>query len=86
MRKHLSVGPSFRQKRKVWLMADGNNRTDDARRHDDSEMIDNLEATPSQGGRSGGTLQRDIATQAEEEQIVHGKTGVTRVRKEDEKS
>lgn len=65
-------------------MADGKNRTDDARRHDDSEMIDNLEATPSQGGRSGGTLQRDIATQAEEEHVVDGKTGITRVRKEDE--
>lgn len=65
-------------------MADENSRTDDARRHDDSEMIDNLEATPSQGGRSGGTLQRDIATQAEEEHVVDGKTGLTRVRKEDE--
>ncbi len=67
-------------------MTDGNNRTDDARRHDDSEMIENLEATPSQGGRSGGTLQRDIATQAEEEHVVDGKTGTTRVRKEDERS
>ncbi len=67
-------------------MTDGNNRTDDARRHDDSDMIDNLEVTPSQGGRSGGTLQRDIATQAEEEQVVDGKTGITRVRKEDEES
>ncbi len=65
-------------------MTDGNKRTDDARRHDDSEMINNLERTPSQGGRSGGTLQRDIATQAEEEHVIDGKTGITRVRKEDE--
>lgn len=65
-------------------MVDENDRTADARRHDDSEMIGNIEATPSQGGRSGGTLQRDIATQAEEEHFVDGKTGVTRVRKEDE--
>ncbi len=65
-------------------MADGNSRTHDARRHDDSNMIDNQDATPSQGGRSGGTLQRDIATQAEEEHVVDGKTGITRVRKEDE--
>lgn len=62
-----------------------NDRADDARRHDDSDMIDAIEPTPAQGGRSGGTLQRDIATQAEEEHFVDGKTGVTRVRKEDEK-
>lgn len=65
-------------------MADQPNRTDGPRRQDDSEMIDNIEATPSQGGRAGGTLQRDIATQAEEERFIDGKTGVTRVRKEDE--
>lgn len=65
-------------------MADQSNRTDEARRHDDSELIDNIEATPSQGGRAGGTLQREIATQAEEEQFIDGKTGVTRVRKEGE--
>lgn len=41
--------------------------------------------TPSQGGRSGGNLQRDIATQAEEEHLVDGKTGITRVRGEDER-
>jgi len=62
-----------------------NKRTDTARRHDDSAMIDAIEPTPDQGGRSSGTLQRDIATRAEEEHIVDGKTGVTRVRKDDEK-
>lgn len=66
-------------------MTEDNNRTDAARRHDDHEMIESIEPTPSQAGRSGGTLQRDIATQAEEEHFVDGKTGVTRVRKEDEK-
>lgn len=40
---------------------------------------------PSQAGRSGGTLQRDIATQAEEEHLVDGKTGITRVRGEDKR-
>ena len=65
-------------------MTEDNNRTDAARRHDDHEMIESIEPTPSQAGRSGGTLQRDIATQAEEEHFVDGKTGVTRVRKEDE--
>ena len=67
-------------------MTDGNSRTDDARRHDDSDMIDSRRSTPSQGGRTGGTLQRDIATQAEEEHLIDGKTGITRVRKEDEES
>ncbi len=65
-------------------MSEKNNRTDDARRHDDHEMIESIEPTPSQAGRSGGSLQRDIATQAEEEHFIDGKSGVTRVRKEDE--
>ncbi len=65
-------------------MENTSDRTDTARRHDDSDLIDNIEGTPSQGGRAGGVLQRDIATQAEEERFVDGKTGITRVRKEDE--
>lgn len=65
-------------------MTNKNNRLNDARRHDDHEMIESIKPTPSQAGRSGGTLQRDIATQAEEEHFIDGKTGVTRVRKEDE--
>lgn len=65
-------------------MSDDNTSADGPRRHDDHEMIDNAVETPSQGGRSGGTLQRDIATQAEEEHLIDGKTGVTRVRKADE--
>lgn len=66
-------------------MTDSNDRTDSARRHDDSEMIDAILPTPAQGSRSGSNLQRDIATQAEEEHVVDGKTGITRVRKEDER-
>lgn len=65
-------------------MTDTNDRTEAARRHDDSKMIESIEPTPTQAGRSGGTLQRDIATQAEEEHFVDGKTGITRVRKQDE--
>lgn len=65
-------------------MPDTNSRTEAARAHDDHEMIDDAIETPSQGGRSGGALQRDIATRAEEEHSIDGKTGVTRVRKEDE--
>lgn len=80
----LGIRNPFRVTVKGFYMAKQSDRTDSARRHDDSELIDNIEATPSQGGRAGGTLQRDIATQAEEERFVDGKTGVTRVRKEDE--
>ena len=67
------------------LMTKTNSRTDSARLHDDHKIIDKALNTPAQGGRSGGALQRDIATQAEEEQSIDGKTGVTRVRKEDER-
>ena len=55
----------------------------DKRRPDDSELIDKMEGAPGQSGVSGGNLQRDIASQAEEEHDVGGKPGVTRVRKED---
>ena len=46
-----------------------NPRTDTARDNDDSELIDTIEPTPSQGGRSGGSLQEDVATQAELERV-----------------
>lgn len=39
-------------------------RAETAREHDDSEIIDNAEPAPSQGGRSGGGLQTDIGTRA----------------------
>jgi hypothetical protein len=65
-------------------MSDKNTRAEDARRHDDHRMIDGVLKTPSQSGRSGGNLQRDIGTRAEEEHLVDGKTGVTRVLKADE--
>lgn len=63
-----------------------NDRTETARRNDDSAMIESIEPTPDQGGRTGGSLQRDIGTHAEEEHFVAGKTGVTRVRKDDERN
>lgn len=40
-------------------------RTESARAHDDSDLINNVEDAPSGQTRSGGNLQRDIATQAE---------------------
>ena len=46
-----------------------NPRTDTARDNDDSALIDTIEPTPSQGGRSGGSLQEDVATQAELERV-----------------
>ncbi len=63
-------------------MAD-NKRADIARDHDDSDIIDRMEEGPSQSGVSGGNLQRDIASRAEQEHDVDGKPGVTRVRGED---
>lgn len=62
---------------------DDNKRTDTARRTDDHELIDSMEDAPSQGGRSGGNLQTDIGTRADEEHQVEGKPGVTRVRASD---
>ena len=46
-----------------------NRRTDSARDHDDSELIDHIEPTPPQGGRSGGGLQSNVATQATLERV-----------------
>ena len=46
-----------------------NRRTDTARDTDDSDIIDSVEPTPSQGGSSGSNLQEDIATQAELERV-----------------
>ena len=46
-----------------------NRRTDTARDTDDSDIIDSVEPTLSQGGSSGGNLQEDIATQAELERV-----------------
>ena len=46
-----------------------NPRTETARENDDSDLIDRIEPTPSEGGTSGGNLQEDIATQAELERV-----------------
>lgn len=46
-----------------------NRRTDIAREHDDSDIIDDSEPAPSQGGRSGGNLQGDVAAEAELERV-----------------
>ena len=46
-----------------------NRRTETSRENDDSDIIDRVEPTPSQGGTSGGNLQEDIATQAELDRV-----------------
>jgi hypothetical protein len=53
-------------------------------RPDDSALIDEMEDdAPGQSGSSGGNLQRDVASQAEEQHEVDGGSGVTRVTGED---
>lgn len=51
----------------------------------DSEKILGVKDTPSQQGRSGGDLQRDIATRDEEKRSEERPAGVTRVTKSDER-
>lgn len=55
----------------------------DKERPDDGAPTEALEDAPSHGGSSGGNLQRDVATQDEEEQELGGAAGVTRVTGED---
>jgi hypothetical protein len=66
-------------------MTDDNKRAESARDHDDKELIDEMERGPSQSGVSGGNLQRNIASRAEEEHTVGDDAGVTRVRASDKK-
>ena len=60
-----------------------NDRSETARRTDDSELIDAMEDAPAFGGSSGGNLQRDIGSRDEEHQEVGDGDGVTRVRDSD---
>ena len=60
-----------------------NRRTETARQDDDSELIENLEETPSFGSAAGGQRQRDIGSRAELEREDVGEAGVTRVRDSD---
>ncbi|MBW0145130.1 hypothetical protein [Sphingomicrobium clamense] len=46
-----------------------NRRTETAKRNDNAGMIETLVETPSQQGRNGGVLNKDVATQAAEERI-----------------
>ena len=51
-------------------MSDENKRAEAARANDDHELIDEMEGGPSQSGVSGGNLQREIASRAEEEHEI----------------
>ena len=66
-------------------MSDDNKRAESARTNDDHELIDEMERAPGQSGVSGGNLQRNIASRAEEEHSVGDDEGVTRVRASDKK-
>ncbi|EKE44970.1 hypothetical protein OCGS_1005 [Oceaniovalibus guishaninsula JLT2003] len=57
-------------------------RSKDGTRETD-KFVDDA-ATPSQQGRAGGGLERQVGTQAEEDRAEQGE-GITRVTKQDEK-
>ena len=63
-------------------MSNENERAETARRHDDSDILENMEGAPSHGNRSGHQINQDIATQDELKQEV-GDASVTRVRDSD---
>lgn len=61
-----------------------NKRTETAREHDDSELIEAAEPATGQSGVAGGNLQRKIAARAEEHQLDTGDDqGVESVRGHD---
>jgi hypothetical protein len=47
----------------------GERRAETARENDDSDLIEDAEALPGQQGRSGGNLQRDVGSQAEQRRV-----------------
>ncbi len=60
----------------------GADRAETARQTDDSELIEGMEAAPSDGSRSGHVIAQDIGTRDELKQEV-GEGSVTRVRDSD---
>ncbi len=56
-----------------------NQRTDSARDHDDSALIDAAEDALSAGSASGGNLQRDIGSRDEMQEALGRSDGMTRV-------
>ena len=64
-------------------MANENDRTANARAHDDHELIENAERAPSAQGSGGGTLAVDVGTRDEEKTATGGDGGITDVQKSD---
>ena len=64
-------------------MTQGNKRSETARAHDDSALIEEMESGPSFGGSSGGNLRRDIGARDEADQEAGDGESVTRVRGSD---
>ncbi len=60
----------------------GQQRADEARRTDDSELIERMEDAPSHGNINGHNINRDIGTRDDLKQEV-GEGSVTRVRSAD---
>ncbi|HEX8217249.1 MAG TPA: hypothetical protein VF577_07270 [Allosphingosinicella sp.] len=60
----------------------GSDRAETARQTDDSALLEDMEAAPSQGSRSSNNLGHDLATRDELKQVV-GDPSVTRVRDSD---
>ena len=60
----------------------GQQRADEARRHDDSELIESMEGAPSFGGINGHNINQDIGTRDDLSQEV-GDGSATRVRDSD---
>jgi hypothetical protein len=63
----------------------GQQRADEARRTDDSDIIETMEDAPAQGGRSGHNIAHDVATRDELKQNV-GEGSATQVRASDKKN
>jgi hypothetical protein len=63
----------------------GEQRADEARRTDDSEIIEAMADGPAQGGRYGHNIAHDVATRDELKQNV-GEGSGTQVRASDKKN
>jgi hypothetical protein len=58
-------------------------RTDEARRTDDHELIDGATRAPSAQGTSGAAIAQDVGSRDEERRATDPDAGVTHVQKSD---
>ena len=75
--------PAHSFPKKEAQMTEDNKRTESARAHDDHDVIEEMEDGPGQSGVSGGNLQRDVASRAEEAHPVGDAERGTRGRADD---